>query len=386
MRDNALGIFPPQAFEEDVVFRKFFGRRQIIISRPAAIQHILVDNPEQLPPHRRRHPHPAAVARQRAAAEPGRGLAASAPHPGAGLRPAHDADPGAATSPAPPRAAAARLEASCAAPVDLLAAMQFLALEIAGASMFSLEMERYGAELRGLITGYAAHLGRPSLLDFLLPPAIPSPRDVRALALSPPLARPDRPDHRRAPRHRPGSAAAPRDLFDLLSTARDPESGALFPPDQLADQVATMIVAGHETTAVALFWSLYLLAGGARRSRSGSPPKSLRSISAPDHAAEVLPTARLHPRRRARGAAALSAGLHAGAPGARRRYRRRHPDPGAHGGADRALGIAPPPPAVGPARNLRPRRGFCPMRRRPTASPICRSASARACASAPNSR
>jgi cytochrome P450 len=42
------------------------------------------------------------------------------------------------------------------------------------------------------------------------------------------------------------------DLFDLLSQACDPAD--------LADQVATLITAGHETTAVALFWALYLLA------------------------------------------------------------------------------------------------------------------------------
>jgi cytochrome P450 len=44
LHDNAIGIFPPQAFEEDVVFRRVFGRQQIIMSRPAGIQHILVDN------------------------------------------------------------------------------------------------------------------------------------------------------------------------------------------------------------------------------------------------------------------------------------------------------------------------------------------------------
>ena len=44
LRDNALGIFPPEAFTEEVVHRRFFGRRQIILSRPAAIQHILIDN------------------------------------------------------------------------------------------------------------------------------------------------------------------------------------------------------------------------------------------------------------------------------------------------------------------------------------------------------
>ena len=50
-------------------------------------------------------------------------------------------------------------------------------------------------------------------------------------------------------------ADTPRDLFDLLLTARDPETSEGFSPDQLRDQIATMILAGHETTAVALFWT-----------------------------------------------------------------------------------------------------------------------------------
>jgi unspecific monooxygenase len=54
--------------------------------------------------------------------------------------------------------------------------------------------------------------------------------------------------------------APPRDLFDLMGAARDPETGAAFTDEQLGDEVATMILAGHETTATALFWSLYLLA------------------------------------------------------------------------------------------------------------------------------
>jgi cytochrome P450 len=54
--------------------------------------------------------------------------------------------------------------------------------------------------------------------------------------------------------------APARDLFDLMDAARDPETGQAFSDVQLADQVATMILAGHETTATALFWSLYLLA------------------------------------------------------------------------------------------------------------------------------
>ena len=51
-----------------------------------------------------------------------------------------------------------------------------------------------------------------------------------------------------------------RDLLDLLRAARDPETGAGFSPAQLRDQVATLLLAGHETTAVTLFWSLITLA------------------------------------------------------------------------------------------------------------------------------
>ncbi len=54
--------------------------------------------------------------------------------------------------------------------------------------------------------------------------------------------------------------APPSDLFDLMGAARDPETGDAFTDEQLGDQVATMILAGHETTATALFWALYLLA------------------------------------------------------------------------------------------------------------------------------
>ena len=257
LRDNAIGIFPPQAFEEDVVFRRVFGRQQIILSLPAGIQRVLVDNPANY---------------RRTAA----GIRILRPLLGRGLLLSRGEDwrqqrrtlaPAFAPRTMPilarhvaraAAAAAANLDVAAGTPVDLLAAMQFLALEIAGASMFSLEIERYGAELRGLIKGYATRLGRPNLLDFLLPPSIPSPRDVRRWGFRRRWLRLIR--RIIAARSAEASAGAPRDLFDLMATAKDPESGALFPPDRLADQVATMIVAGHETTAVALFWSLFLLA------------------------------------------------------------------------------------------------------------------------------
>jgi cytochrome P450 len=258
VHDNSLAFFPPQAFEDDVVHRRFLGRQQIILSRPSGIHHVLVENTEN---YRRTN---AGIRILRPLL--GQGLLLSVgedwKHQRRTLAPAfaprtmpllarHVATAAAET--------VAKLDELVGRPVDLLAAMQFLALEIAGRSMFSLEMARHGPEMRALIKRYAARLGRPTMLDMLLPPAFPSPRDFarwrfrrRWLDLI-----------RRLIAERRGSAAeaAPRDLLDLLAAARDPESGAAFAPGQLADQVATMIVAGHETTAVALFWSLLLIAG-----------------------------------------------------------------------------------------------------------------------------
>ena len=55
--------------------------------------------------------------------------------------------------------------------------------------------------------------------------------------------------------------APPRgDLVDLLLAARDPETGEGFSDAQLCDNLLGFIMAGHETTAVALTWALYLVA------------------------------------------------------------------------------------------------------------------------------
>jgi cytochrome P450 len=54
------------------------------------------------------------------------------------------------------------------------------------------------------------------------------------------------------------TAGKPRDLLDLLVAARD-EDGSAFTDEEIRDEVATFMLAGHETTAVALAWSLALL-------------------------------------------------------------------------------------------------------------------------------
>ena len=146
------------------------------------------------------------------------------------------------------------------APVDLREIMQRMTLDIAGRTMFSFEMGRHGATLRDFVMEYGRRLARPHFLDMLLPLSWPSPQDFfrarfrrRWTAFVAMLMA-----ERRAAGKKEG--APPRDLFDLMGDARDPETGKAFTEAQLRDEVATMILAGHETTATALFWSLYLLA------------------------------------------------------------------------------------------------------------------------------
>lgn len=53
---------------------------------------------------------------------------------------------------------------------------------------------------------------------------------------------------------------APEDLATKIMTTPDPETGARFDVDEMVDQVAIFFLAGHETSASALAWALYLLA------------------------------------------------------------------------------------------------------------------------------
>ena len=53
---------------------------------------------------------------------------------------------------------------------------------------------------------------------------------------------------------------APDDLSTKIMTTKDPVTGKTFTPDEMVDQVAIFFLAGHETSASALAWTLYLLA------------------------------------------------------------------------------------------------------------------------------
>jgi unspecific monooxygenase len=259
MRTNALQIWPRAAYEQDAVVAYGLGRMRVLINTADAIHRVLVEN---------------TVNYHRTAAT----IRILRPIVGDGLLLSEGEDwrhqrrtmaPAMAPRVVPMMARHVALateetmaqltQVAARVPVDILATVQFLALEIAARSLFSLEMRQYGAALRRLITQFSVSLGRPYFLDLMLPPSIPTLRDFARMRFrSRWVAFMDEIIEARL--RAPTDEGKPRDLFDLLLAARDPETGEAFSRAQLRDQMATMIVAGHETTALTLFWSLYLLA------------------------------------------------------------------------------------------------------------------------------
>jgi cytochrome P450 len=286
IRTNALTLWTDAAYEQDVVVRRFLGRTQVLVNAPEAIHRVLVDNPGNY----RRSPASIRILRPIT----GDGLLLSE---GEAWRHQRRTIAPALAPRVMPMLARHMVSVSleqiaviaaqaAQGPIDLLSAMQNLTLEIAGRSMFSLEMRAFGAALRRLMAEFAERFARAHLFDLLLPASIPTLRDLRRrrfqarwMGLVEAIMR----DRLREPQ-----PETPRDLFDLLRAARDPETGAGFSPTQLRDQLATLLLAGHETTAVTLFWSLTLLASDPRAQELVA--EEVRGVAfEPDTAMTVLP-------------------------------------------------------------------------------------------------
>ena len=281
IRGNTLEMWTRQAYEQPAMTGSFMGRVQVLLNDPDAIGHVLVRNVAnyQRPQMTRRVLAPlvgnglllsegAAWRHQRRTIAP---LLAPRSMPVLTGYVAAAAD-------------ACRERLAGRQAVDLLPEMQRTALEIAGQSMFSLEMAALGGPMRGLLMRFAMQLSRPSTLELLLP-FLPSPQEgARRRFRGEWMSLIGRILDARA---RLPPSDGPRDLFDMLVAARDPESGEAFTRAQLCDQVATMILAGHETTALTLFWSLCLLAQSPRWQARVAEEAAANSCGASD-ASEVL--------------------------------------------------------------------------------------------------
>lgn len=142
-------------------------------------------------------------------------------------------------------------------PVDAAAAVTRTTFEIIVEAILggsaNLDSERYGRALTDTFETIPWHV----IYDFFsMPSWLPFPGRRRANRARDFLHR----DIARLVAARRGKASSRPDLLDLLLAAQDPETGRRMTDAEVVNNLLTFITAGHETTAVALTWTLWLLA------------------------------------------------------------------------------------------------------------------------------
>jgi cytochrome P450 len=152
----------------------------------------------------------------------------------------------------------ARLEASVGRGADLFDEMVAATFEVISDVTFSGGEGFDRDAVHRAIDKYIAQAGKVSLLDILGAPMwVPRPSRIVTSAAMRDMKRyaDEAIDRRRSA----GPNPVP-DLLDLLLEGEDPKSSRRMTTAELRDNLLTFIVAGHETTALTLAWSLYLLA------------------------------------------------------------------------------------------------------------------------------
>ncbi len=112
-------------------------------------------------------------------------------------------------------------------------------------------------DITASVTAFIQNIARVSLLDVLGAPRwVPRLNRIRA-ARAPAL---DVLVDRAIAARLEAGPLQPPDMLDALIAARDPETGRTMDAVELRNNLLAFVLAGHETTALALTWSLYLLA------------------------------------------------------------------------------------------------------------------------------
>ena len=134
--------------------------------------------------------------------------------------------------------------------------MMQLTLRIAARTLFGADLEADTVRIIGeSLTAAIQQFDARVKTGFLLPSNWPTPGNIRSRKA---VDRLDEILHRIIDRRRNASAET-EDLLSMLLSARD-DTGAGMDGKQLRDEVMTLLLAGHETTATTLAWTFYLLA------------------------------------------------------------------------------------------------------------------------------
>jgi cytochrome P450 len=141
--------------------------------------------------------------------------------------------------------------------IDVSAEMHRLALTVAGRTLFSMDLAGAARELGSAVNAVVQAISNPLNIGFAQLSFDVPPLGIGG-TLRRSLARIDRVMCEVIERHeREGLDAG--DAVSMLVAARD-ETGEGLTTSQIRDQLLTLFVAGHETSANALSWTFYLLA------------------------------------------------------------------------------------------------------------------------------
>jgi cytochrome P450 len=146
---------------------------------------------------------------------------------------------------------------------DIVLDLSRLTLRILGRCLFERDLTDDADAVGGALKVVLHHTIDKLAMLFPLPGVIPTPRNLRFRAALRALDRVVM--SLIAERRRDGADRG--DLLSMLLAARDEDTGEGLGDQQLRDEVMTLLLAGHETTAMALSWTFYLLSlhPGARR-------------------------------------------------------------------------------------------------------------------------
>ncbi len=147
--------------------------------------------------------------------------------------------------------------ASSGKPLDVSSEMMRVTLNIVGRVMFGAAVQDDAARLEPLVTMAQREVRNRLYALVDVPEWIPLPGNRRSKNARETI---DEVVTRIIAARRQSDASQEDDLLAMLLEARDPETGEPMDDDQLRDEVRTIFLAGHETTANALTWTWYLLA------------------------------------------------------------------------------------------------------------------------------
>lgn len=142
--------------------------------------------------------------------------------------------------------------------IDLHAAMTRLTMNIVGRTLFGLDLSDQNSSAGEAFTHALRGIGTRGPGNLQVPLWLPTPGNLRFRQA---LRKLDILVYEIIRRFRAGGAEqADHTLLGAFVAARDPQTGEGMSDQQLRDEVVTLYLAGHETTASLLTWTFYALA------------------------------------------------------------------------------------------------------------------------------